>query len=211
MTNTDLLTIGYNVTGKMFRNSIEGRLLKLGITSNLTKLARDKLLDKFEPREHYKRYVQYLTGGQVLNKTITELPANVKQEIIDAHKADDYPERKTHYDIGPLKGKPNKSYNPKSNLLSTYNQSNQTAWSLGHVQYIPDGKGGYTMTDTYKVDKAGEFAGEDYKPFRTKMHPDLLEGGRKAAYAYDLSKWLGINRAFKYNVKFSREDLKIKK
>ena len=48
MTNTDLLTIGYNVTGKMFRDSLGGRLFKLGITNNLTKRVRDKLLYKFK-------------------------------------------------------------------------------------------------------------------------------------------------------------------
>ena len=76
------------------------------------------------------------------------------------------------------------------------------------MQYIPDGKGGYTMTDTYKVDSYK--MGYKNRPL-SGYKGDLLEGGEKAAYAYDLSKWLGINKPFKYNVKFSRDDLKIKK
>ena len=91
MTNTDLLTIGYNVTGKMFRDSLQGKLFKLAITNNLTKRVRDKLLDKFKTPEDYKRYAQYLTGGQVNDKIVTELPANVKQEVIDAHHENLYP------------------------------------------------------------------------------------------------------------------------
>tara|TARA_A200000159_G_scaffold49212_1_gene45435 strand:- start:186 stop:836 length:651 start_codon:yes stop_codon:yes gene_type:complete len=216
MAKKDLLTIGYEVTGKMFRNSLEGRLLKLGITNNLSKRARDVLLDKFKAPEDYKRFAQYLSGGTVGNKPITELPADVKQEVIDAHKANRYPERNrspllTKDGFYGKKGDPNPKYNPDSNLLSLYKSSNEARRSLGHVQYIPDGKGGYTMTDTWDVDEWKFNQGANSGLPLRGYHTDLLEGGQLAARAYDLSRWLGINKPFKYNVKFSRDDLKIKK
>ena len=202
----DLLTIGYDTAGTLFRNSPQGKLLKFMITNNFTKSARDKLL-KNQP-EHVKRYIQYLTGGTVGDKTITKLPDKVKKEVIEAHLANQYPERQNEFLLKDSyygkKGDPNPEYNPKSNLLKLYNKSPETHMSLGHVQFISDGQGGYTMTDTYDVDETR------HKPLRG-FTTDLAEGGAPAAYAYDISKFLGINKNLKYNVKFTRKDLQINK
>ena len=202
----DSLTIAYDTAGAIFRNPPQGKLLKFIITNNLTKSARDKLL-KSQP-EHVKRYIQYLTGGTVDNKTITQLPDKVRKEVIEAHLANQYPERQNEFLLKDgyygKKGDPNPKYNPKSNLLKLYNKSPETHMSLGHVQFTPNEQGGYTLTDTYKVDES------NHKPLRG-FTTDLVEGGAPAAYAYDISKFLGINKNLKYNVKFPRKDLQIEK
>tara|TARA_A100001388_G_C28706821_1_gene469098 strand:+ start:141 stop:788 length:648 start_codon:yes stop_codon:yes gene_type:complete len=202
----DSLTIAYDTAGAIFRNTPQGKLLKFIITNNLTKSARDKLL-KSQP-EHVKRYIQYLTGGTVDNKTITQLPDKVRKEVIEAHLANQYPERQNEFLLKDgyygKKGDPNPKYNPKSNLLKLYNKSPETHMSLGHVQFTPNEQGGYTLTDTYKVDES------NHKPLRG-FTTDLVEGGAPAAYAYDISKFLGINKNLKYNVKFPRKDLQIEK
>ena len=202
----DSLTIAYDTAGALFRNTPQGRLLKFIITNNLSKSARDKLLEN-QP-EHVKRYIQYLTGGTVGNKTITKLPDKVKKEVIEAHLANQYPERKDQFlpkdSYYGKKGDPNPKWNPKSNLLKLYNKSPETHKSLGHVQFTPDGQGGYTLTDIYDVDETR------HKPLRG-FTTDLAEGGPRAAYAYDISKFLGINKNLKYNVKFTRKDLQINK
>jgi hypothetical protein len=235
-TKRDLLTIAYDEGGAMFRRSPYGMALRFAITNDLTKTARDKLLSKFP--EHQKRLAQYLTGGTVSNKEITQLPENIKKEVIKAHQLDQYPDRKEFYTKGSKKGEPNPKYNPRSNLLSTWNEgydenyrpqiSKETTYSLGHVQFIPDGKGGYTMTDVYDVDPNEELGDKTYKPITGNVS-DLVEGdiekgqrinilGRQfkapfdipvASRAYDISNFLGINKPMKFNVKFNRKDLQI--
>tara|TARA_R100000458_G_C8256153_1_gene232273 strand:- start:288 stop:926 length:639 start_codon:yes stop_codon:yes gene_type:complete len=199
------LTIAYDTSGELFRRSPYGQVLKLAVTNDLTKAARDKLLNRFP--EHYKRFGQYLTGGTVGNKDITELPAHIKKEIVKAHHENRYPERNKppvfeKDSFWGKKGEPNPAYKPKSDLLHLYDASNETALSLGHVRFKPDKEGGATMTDVYDVDEWKP------KPLRG-IKSDLAEGGQLAARAYDLSRWLGINKDLKYNVKFSRKDLQI--
>ena len=95
---------------------------------------------------------------------------------------------------------------------------------------IPDEKGGFTMTDTYDVDPNEELGDKAYKPLTGNVS-DLVEGdiekgqtinlfGRQfkapfdvpvASRAYDISKFLGINKPLKYNVKIDRKDLQIRK
>jgi len=237
-TKRDLLTIAYDESGAMFRRSPYGMALQFAITNDFTKTARDKLLSKFP--EHHKRLAQYLTGGTVSNKEITQLPENIKQEVIRAHQLDQYPERKEFITKGSTKGEPNPKYNPRSNLLSTWNEghdenyqphiSKETTYSLGHVRFTPDKQGGATMTDVYDVDPNQELGDDPYKPITGNVS-DLVEGdiekgqrinifGRQfkapfdipvASRAYDISKFLGINKPMKYNVKFNREDLQINK
>lgn len=212
----DLLSIAYDKTGEMFRRSPYGIALRFAITNDLTKTARDKLLSKFP--EHHKRFAQYLTGGTVGNKDITWLPDHIKQDIIKAHQLNQYPEREKFITKGSTKGKLNPKYNPNSNLLSTWNQghdenfqphiSTETTYSLGHVQFIPDGKGGYTMTDVYDVDPNQELGDEPYKRLRS-TRSDLVEGGQLASRLDDFANFLGINKPMKFNVKFNREDLQI--
>ena len=202
----DLLTIGYDNTSKAFRHSLFGKLVKHTITNDFTKTQRDKLLNRFP--EHYKRFAQYLTGGTVGNEDITWLPDHIKKEIIQAHHENRYPERNKSPVLQEdgfygKKGDPNPTYNPNSNLLNLYKTSPETAHSLGHVRFTPDEKGGYTLTDTWDVDHST-------KPF-SGFNIDLVEGAEPAAFAYDLSKWLGINRDMHYNVKFDPNELKINK
>ena len=195
----------YDVGGKMFRDSLLGKLTKGAITSDFTKTQRDKVLDKFGAPEHYKRFAQYLTGGTVGNKDITSLPVDVQKDILTAHSQGEYPQKEEFIIGGKFKGKPNPNYNPDSNLLSTYTQPTRTAFSLGHVQFKPNQGGGYTMTDTYKVDSNEAMGAKPYIPLVTRKS-DLGEGGIIASRLYDLSKFLGINNPMKYNVKFDVEN-----
>ena len=212
--NRDLLTIAYDSTGKVFRKSPQGKLLKFLATNDVTKSIRDKLLEG-QP-EHVKRFIQYLSGGTVGNKPITDLPEHIRQDVIKAHfqkpTADNpfsgYPEKDKLQLAGSNIGKPNPDYNPDSTQLQLYHQSNEAAYSLGNVQFKQSKDGTYTLTDTYKVDAHNSKAFGPYKPFRT-VHSDLLEGKRPASFAYDVSSWLGLNKDMQYNVKF--EDLKINK
>tara|TARA_Y100001968_G_scaffold123663_1_gene112627 strand:+ start:2779 stop:3891 length:1113 start_codon:yes stop_codon:yes gene_type:complete len=100
--------------------------------------------------------------------------------------------------------KPNPNYNPKSTLLSTYGSgytgSKRTLGSLGHLNFVPEknDKGeliGYRIKDTWDVDPD-----RNYKPWKSKHHGDLIEGGVVAARAYDLAKKLGTAKDFKYDV-----------
>ena len=44
--NLDLLTLAYDLSGKAYRNSPIGRATKFAITNDLTKRARNLLIDK---------------------------------------------------------------------------------------------------------------------------------------------------------------------
>jgi len=214
----DLITNLYEKSGEAFRGSPVGKLVKNVVTSDFTKTKRDQVLDKFGAPEHYKRFAQYLTGGTVGNKDITNLPENVKKDVVRSHfmgteKDPDahlvpylgYPEKEKKIIGGKHKGKPNPSYNPDSTLLSTYNNPARTAYSLGHVQFKPKDDGGFTLTDTYDVDSNVSMGAKPYIPLVTRKS-DLGEGGILASRLYDLSKFLGINNPMKYNVKFDVEN-----
>ena len=210
----DLITTLYEGSGDMFRRSIPGKLVKGVVTSDVVKKGRNKLLDMSGAPEHYKQFAKYLTGGTIGNKDITELPANIRSDVIAAHlqKPTDespfsgYPEKEEFILAGKNKGKPNPFYNPKSTQLQFYDQNDETAYTLGNVQFKPNEEGGYTLTDIYDVDSPKELGmRETYKPFRT-IHPDLLEGGRPASILYDVSKFLGLTGDMKYNVKFDKGD-----
>tara|TARA_R100001510_G_scaffold22858_1_gene20046 strand:- start:72 stop:785 length:714 start_codon:yes stop_codon:yes gene_type:complete len=214
--NKDMLTTVYDKSGEMFRDSLFGQLFKKTVTSDFVKKGRDKLLDTVGAPEHYKQYAKYLTGGTVGNKEITELPENIKKDVIKAHfqvPTDEipftgYPDKEKTIAEGKFKGKPNLNYDPSSTRLQLYDQDDETAYTLGNVQFKPNKEGGYTLTDTYDVDSPEEMGfRQPYKPFRT-IHPDLLEGGRPASILYDLSKFLGTTGDMKYNVKFDKGDFK---
>ena len=209
----DLITDLYERSGEAFRDSIFGKLFKKSVTSDLVKRGRNKLLDISGAPEHYKAFTKYLSGGTVGNKEITELPKNIKEGVIKGHfqvPTDEnpfsgYPDRQEFEVAGKNKGKPNQFYDPKSTRLQLYDQDDETAYTLGNVQFKPNEEGGYTLTDTYDVDSPQELGmRERYKPFRT-IHPDLLEGGRPASIAYDISKFLGLTGDMKYNVKFDKK------
>ena len=202
----NIMSSVYDKSGEMFRDSLLGKLTKGAITSDFTKTQRDKVLDKFGAPEHYKRFAQYLTGGTVGNEDITSLPVDVQKDILTAHSREgSYPQKDKLIIGGKFKGKPNPNYNPDSNLLSTYMEPNRTAYSLGHVQFKPNQGGGYTMTDTYKVDSNKSMGAKPYIPLVNRK-ADLGEGGILASRLYDLSKFLGINNPMKYNVKFDVEN-----
>ena len=201
----NIMSSVYDRSGEMFRDSLLGKLTKGAITSDFTKTQRDKVLDKFGAPEHYKRFAQYLTGGTVGNNDITSLPVDVQKDILTAHSEGKYPQKEEFITVGKFKGKPNPNYSPDSNLLSTYTLPKRTAYSLGHVQFRPNQGGGYTMTDTYKVDSNESMGARPYIPLITKK-ADLGEGGILASRLYDLSKFLGINNPMKYNVKFDVEN-----
>ena len=211
-----MLTTVYDKSGEMFRDSLFGKLFKKAATSDFVKKGRNKLLDISGAPEHYKQYAKYLSGGTVGNKEITELPENIKKDVVKAHfqvPTDEspftgYPEKEKTIAAGINKGKPNPGYNPESTSLQLYDQSDETAYTLGNVQFKPDKEGGYTLTDTYDVDNPRELGvRQPYKPFR-EIHPDLLEGGRPASILYDVSKFLGLTGDMKYNVKFDKGDFK---
>jgi len=222
--STDELTIG-----QRWRGSRAGKAVKDLITSDNTKRIRDKALNALgEDREHIKRFAQYLTGGTVGNKDITDLPAGVRRDIIAAHRMQDYPNRRLKI---PNPKNPefesidNPNYNPRDTLLSTYGTkhkynldgkldggTSRTSGSIGHGEFTKDKDGNYTLTDTWDVDEASSFKNDPhyhdkrdqlkYRPWISKSHPDLREGKWMAARAYDISKFLGINKNLNYNVKF---------
>ena len=205
----DLITTLYEQGGEMFRGSIPGKLVKGVVTSDVVKKGRNKLLDMFGAPEHYKQFAKYLSGGTVGNKEITELPENIKKEFIKAHfqvPTDEfpfsgYPDKQEFHVVGKNKGEPNPNYDPESTQLQLYDQSDETAYTLGNVQFKPDKDGGYTLTDTYDVDSNVSMGAKPYRPLRgTKT--DLQEGGQLASRLYDLSKFLGITGDMRYNVKF---------
>ncbi len=127
-----------------------------------------------------------------------------------------------HGNAGEIK---NPNYNPNSNLLSTYSTRSlynidgkleggtmRTAGSIGHAQFKQNKDGSHTLTDKYDVDPPESFDTPDLKnpyiPFISKRHPDLREGGWAAARAYDVSRFLGINKDFNYKVNFPAENKK---
>ena len=205
----DFITTLYEQGGDMFRDSVPGKLFKGVVTSDVVKKGRNKLLDMSGAPEHYKQFAKYLTGGTVGNKDITELPANIRSDVIAAHlqKPTDtnpfsgYPNKEKFILAGETKGDLNKSYDPNSTLLQTYDTSPETAYSLGNVQFKPNKDGGYTLTDVYDVDSNVSMGEDPYKPLRGTAS-DLQEGGQLASRLYDLSKFLGITGDMKYNVKF---------
>ena len=205
----DLITTLYEGSGDMFRRSIPGKLVKGVVTSDVVKKGRNKLLDMSGAPEHYKQFAKYLSGGTVGNKEITELPENIKKEVIKAHfqvPTDEfpfsgYPDKQEFHVVGKNKGEPNPNYDPESTQLQLYDQSDETAYTLGNVQFKPDKDGGYTLTDTYDVDSNVSMGAKPYRPLRgTKT--DLQEGGQLASRLYDLSKFFGLTGDMKYNVKF---------
>ena len=261
MTQSKGLTIG-----ERFRDSFVGKNVKKAITNRRTMSIRDKLLNTVlsEDQEHIKRFAQYLTGGTVDGKDITNLPQGIRDDIIASHRKGDYPERekqiarilnKEQSDaawfkeeqiqkdvsagkismgeglkrIDQMYFKANPNYNPESNLLSTYNTqghynldgklgggTNRTSGSIGHGQFKQNKDGSYTLRDTWDVDPASEAVDlkrseRVYTPWKSKRHPDLREGGWKAARAYDISKFLGINKDLEYNVKFSKQEVEGRK
>ena len=92
--NKDRLTILYNESGKRFRNSRVGKLVKSVITSDTTKRLRDLVIDKVGLKEHEKRFIQHLSGGTVGNQPITELPEKVMSGVAMAHVRGDYRDRR---------------------------------------------------------------------------------------------------------------------
>jgi len=199
------LTTLYNQSGKAFRNSKVGKLVKSAITSDTTKRLRDLAIDKAGLKEHEKRFLQYLTGGTVGNQPITELPENVMMGLSIAHARGDYPDLKKtvksknymkmldaatkEADLGDASSwnsiihgdgamVPNPDYNPDSKLLSTYGVGKQTAYTLGHVQMNPNQDGSFRMTDTYDVDSNISMGDEKYQPL-VGERSDLVEGTKK--------------------------------
>ena len=81
----DLITNLYEKGGEAFRGSPVGKVVKNMITSDFTKKQRDKALDTFGAPEHVKQFAQYLTGGTVGNKDVTELPENLRKDVVRAH------------------------------------------------------------------------------------------------------------------------------
>ena len=206
----DLLTLAYDKGGEMFRGTPLGQLFKGVVTSDVVKKGRNKLLDIAGAPEHYKQFAKYLAGGTVSNKDITELPDHIRRDVIPAHLQtptdkfpfSGYPDKEKFILAGKTKGQPNPSYDPNSTLLQTYDTSQETAHSLGHVQFKPNKDGGYTLTDIYDVDSNISMGGSNpYKPLRGTAY-DLTEGGQLASRLYDLSKFLGITGDMKYNVRF---------
>ena len=190
---------------------------------------RDAVLDKLGTPEHYKRFAQYLTGG-VKGDVVTELPRNILLDVVGEHVRGAYPERdeqvlvhdyhdqvKAAKESGNEKlweslvhGKAglinNPDYDPKSTLLSTYGSgytgSKRTLGSLGHLNFVPEKNDqgeliGYRIKDIWDVDPD-----RNYKPWKSKHHGDLIEGGRVAARAHDFfgKEGLGIAKPFEYNV-----------
>ena len=205
----DLITTLYEQGGEMFRDSTPGKLVKGVVTSDVVKKGRNKLLDMSGAPEHYKQFAKYLTGGTVDNKDITELPANIRSDVIAAHfqvptdkfPFSGYPDKQELIPAGKTKGQPNPNYDPESTQLQLYDQSKEAAWTLGNVQFKPDKDGGYTLTDTYDVDSNVSMGADPYRPLRgTKT--DLQEGGQLASRLYDISKFFGLTGDMKYNVKF---------
>ena len=173
---------------------------------------RDAILDKLGTPEHYKRFAQYLTGG-VKGDVVNELPRNILLDVVGEHVRGAYPDRDKQIphpnnpeglsDLGPA-WMDNPAYDPKSTLLSTYGSgytgSKRTLGSLGHLNFVPEknDKGeliGYRIKDTWDVDPD-----RNYKPWKSKHHSDLIEGGVVAARAHDLAKKLGTAKDFKYDV-----------
>ena len=220
------LTTLYNQSGKAFRNSKVGKLVKSAITSDTTKRIRDLAIDKVGLKEHEKRFLQYLTGGTVGNKPITELPEKLITGLSISHARGDYPLKKEFItnpenpegfaDLGPAKI-PNPDYNPNSNLLSTYGSpGNETSYTLGHVQMTSNKDGSFQMTDTYDVDSNVSMGDEKYTPL-VGERSDLVEGTQHislfgkyfkipvASRMHDVSTWLGVAQDMQFDVNIPKE------
>jgi len=232
--NLDLLTLAYDVSGKAFRNSALGKATKFAITNDVTKRARNLLIDKtLGDKEHVGAFAKYLTGGTVGNKPITKLSETQMDAVKYSHLSGQYPE-KTKYIPGVTfkdgSGYPNPNYNPESTLLSTYDTAGshynvdgkiykpnqRTSGFLGHANLKVDSKTGEGhLTDKWDVDHDPK-----YKPLRGKNHFDLQEGvipvkfGKHefnvpvASMAYDAATWLGINKNMDIDVRIPAEQLK---
>ena len=219
------LTTLYNQSGKAFRNSKVGKLVKSAITSDTTKRIRDLAIDKVGLKEHEKRFLQYLTGGTVGNKPITELPEKLITGLSISHARGNYPLKKELInnpenpeglsDLGPAKI-PNPDYNPNSTLLSTYGMGAETAHTLGHVQMTPNKDGSFQMTDTYDVDSNVSMGDKKYTPL-VGERSDLVEGTKHislfgkdfkipvASRMHDVSTWLGVAQDMQFDVKIPKE------
>ena len=203
--------------GSIFRKSLTGKALKLAITNKYTMSGRDRLLNKIlKDKPQYKRFIQYLTGG-VKGDKITTLSSKVKEDVIRAHQAGNYPNRNEYLEdklTGGIQYKntkekgfhkaENPAYNPNSNLLSTYGvpdkyeANSRTMNQLGHALLIPTDTGAI-LKDKWKVDEMPDD--------KWNRMFDLSEGGVPAALAYRVSKFFGLNKAFDYEVPFTNKEL----
>tara|TARA_R100001443_G_scaffold49383_1_gene61721 strand:+ start:66 stop:788 length:723 start_codon:yes stop_codon:yes gene_type:complete len=225
--NKDRLAILYNESGKKFRDSRVGKLVKSAITSDTTKRLRDIAIDKIGAKEHEKRFIQHLSGGTVGNKPITELPEKLLTGLSISHARGSYPNKRELInnpdnpeglsDLGPQKV-PNPNYNPNSTLLSTYAMGAETAHTLGHVQMTSNKDGSFQMTDTYNVDSNVSMGDEKYTPL-VGERSDLVEGtkhielfGKKfqipvASRMHDVSTWLGVSQDMQFDVKIPKSQI----
>tara|TARA_Y100001973_G_C5096440_1_gene280253 strand:- start:86 stop:796 length:711 start_codon:yes stop_codon:yes gene_type:complete len=219
------LTTLYNQSGKAFRDSKVGKLVKSAITSDTTKRIRDLAIDKAGLKEHEKRFLQYLTGGTVGNKPITKLPEKLITGLSISHARGNYPLKKelinnpknpeSLSDLGPTQI-PNPDYNPNSTLLSTYGMNAETAHTLGHVQMTPNKDGSFQMTDIYDVDSNVSMGDEKYTPL-VGERSDLVEGTKHislfgknfkipvASRLHDVSTWLGVAQDMQFDVNIPKE------
>jgi len=192
-----------------------GALFGLGIkTAQQTNplSIRDTVLDAIQTPEHYKRFIQYLTGG-VQGDVVDKLPRNILLDVVGEHLRGAYPNRdkqipnpnnpKGLSDLGPA-WVPNPNYDPNSTLLSTYGSgytgSKRTLGSLGHLDFSPQYDAdnnliGYRIKDKWDVDHD-----PNYKAWKSPHHADLIEGGIVAARANDLANKLGTAKGFNYDV-----------
>ena len=240
------LTTLYNQSGEAFRKSKVGKAVKFAITNDATKRLRDLAIDKIGLKEHEKRFLQHLTGGTVGNNPISKLQEKVTLGLSIAHARGDYPNLKKtiqspHYgkmvaaaekeaeltgDESSFKSIvhgdgaqiPNPNYDPNSKLLSTYSLSDQTAYTLGHVQMTPNKDGSFRMTDTYNVDSNVSMGDDKYVPL-VGERSDLVEGtkhfelfGKKfkipvASRMHDISQWLGVAKDMEFDVKISKKTI----
>ena len=240
------LTTLYNQSGEAFRKSKVGKAVKFAITNDATKRLRDLAIDKIGLKEHEKRFLQHLTGGTVGNKPISKLPEKVTLGLSIAHARGDYPNLKKtiqspHYgkmvaaaekeaeltgDESSFKSIvhgdgaqiPNPNYDPNSKLLSTYSLSDQTAYTLGHVQMTPNKDGSFRMTDTYNVDSNVSMGDDKYVPL-VGERSDLVEGtkhfelfGKKfkipvASRMHDISQWLGVAKDMEFDVNIPKKTI----
>jgi|8_EtaG_2_1085327.scaffolds.fasta_scaffold63277_3 hypothetical protein len=223
MAKRDLLTIGYNVSGKAFRSSALGKFTKFAVTNPASKAIRDAALSKTP--EHYKRFAQYLTGGT--RGDVTKLPKEVIQDIAIAKfqgqhdtasgMLTTYNSVKPEYQKDVDDAMANYGNSEKAKQFwkdFTSEEGQKKYWTSANVRtygsignaHLKDNKDGTsTLRDIYDVDHD-----KDYKPLRG-VHSDLIEGGKFGSRVYDAAKWLGIASDFKYNVKIKNKDLKINK
>jgi len=187
-----------------------GALFGLGIkTAQQTNplSIRDTVLDAIQTPEHYKRFIQYLTGG-VQGDVVDKLPRNILLDVVGEHLRGAYPDRDKTVTAENKDGSTltidNPSYNPNSTLLSTYGSgytgSKRTLGSLGHLDFSPQYDAdnnliGYRIKDKWDVDHD-----PDYKAWESPHHTDLIEGGIVAARANDLANKLGTAKGFNYDV-----------